>query len=195
MEECIMEEKRCSRCGEIKPVSEFGKDRRNKDGLLIYCKSCKRKINASQSEYRKEYMKRYLVTYQKSPEYRERERKYAQEYRKLHPDKNAEYSAKYRATTKEHGGEITDEDIRECLEFFNYECAYSGVPLSSEYQTDHVIPVSKGGTNTIHNIVPCLPVINLRKSSKDLDTWYPKQSFYSESRHNKIKEWMKKGED
>jgi 5-methylcytosine-specific restriction endonuclease McrA len=190
-----MQEKRCSRCNEIKPVSEFGKDRRNKDGLLIYCKSCKRKINASQSEYRKEYMKRYLVTYQKSPEYRERERKYAQEYRKLHPDKNAEYSAKYRATMKEQGGRITDEDIRECLEFFNYECAYSGVPLGTEYQTDHVTPISKGGTNTVHNVVPCLPVINLRKSSKDLDTWYPKQSFYSESRHNKIKEWMKKGED
>ena len=190
-----MNEKRCSRCKEIKPVSEFGKDRRNKDGLLIYCKSCKRKINASQADYRKEYMKQYLVTYQKSPERREHERLYSREYRKLHPDKNASYSANYRAITKSNGGKITDQDIQECLEYFNYECAYSGVPLTNEYQIDHVVPISKGGTNDIHNVVPCLPVINLRKSSKDFETWYPTQSFFSETRYCKIKEWMKKGED
>lgn len=189
-----MNEKRCSRCKEIKPITEFGRDSRNKDGLLIYCRDCKRAMNASQSEYRKEYMKRYLVTYRKSPEYRERERLYAQEYRKAHPDKNKAYSANYRATLRENTGEMNEIDVQEVLKFFNYECAYSGVPLGSDYQMDHIISVSRGGTHTTHNLAPCLPVINLRKSSKDFEVWYPKQSFYSEERYRRIKEWMSRGE-
>lgn len=35
-----METKRCSRCGSILPLSQFGKNKRNKDGLQLYCKQC-----------------------------------------------------------------------------------------------------------------------------------------------------------
>ena len=189
-----MNEKRCVRCHEVKPITEFGKDRHKKDGLLIYCKSCKREINASQAEYRKEYMKRYLVTYQKSPEYREREREYSREYRKLHPEKNKANSARYRETLRENGGSVTADELRECLEFFNYECAYSGVPLDDGHQFDHIVSVSNGGKHIISNLAPCLGVINLRKAQKDFEEWYPKQSFYSEERYRRIKEWMTRGE-
>jgi hypothetical protein len=33
-------EKKCSKCGEIKPLTEFSKNRRNKDGLSSKCKEC-----------------------------------------------------------------------------------------------------------------------------------------------------------
>lgn len=205
-----METKRCYQCKETKPIVEFTIDRRNKDGISGICRSCKKIRNdayrekngnshpgrknsckekpLSHSEYMREWRKRH-------PEVRKRERDYSSEYRKLHPEKNASYSAKYRATLAESSEKITASDFKSCLDFFNYECAYSGVPLGERYHTDHVIPVSKHGTNSIYNIVPCLPTINLLKATQDLDTWYPKQSFYSESRHAKIKEWMKKGED
>lgn len=35
-----MEEKRCPRCGETKPVSEYHKDKGASDGLYGYCKEC-----------------------------------------------------------------------------------------------------------------------------------------------------------
>jgi len=35
-----MESKRCSKCGEIKPVSEFSKNKSKKDGLQDWCKTC-----------------------------------------------------------------------------------------------------------------------------------------------------------
>ena len=36
-----MSEKYCPRCQQTKPVSEFGKNKSCKDGLQVYCKSCK----------------------------------------------------------------------------------------------------------------------------------------------------------
>jgi hypothetical protein len=35
--------KQCSKCKEIKPTSEFYPDKRAKDGLMSWCKSCKKK--------------------------------------------------------------------------------------------------------------------------------------------------------
>lgn len=193
-----MEEKVCVRCKESKPLSEFSKDRRSKDGLNCYCRACKKFYNDSQKEYRRNYMKTYRSgerpRYRKSPERREHERKYAEQYRKAHPESNRKHSAKYRATLKQTQGEITNTDIKMCLQFFNYECAYSGVPLSADYQLDHVVPISKQGRNDIYNIVPALPVVNLSKSAKDFEVWYPQQSFFSEDRYKKIKEWMEKRE-
>ncbi len=44
--------KRCSKCGKVKPVSEFNKDKRAKDKLRFWCKQCDK-------EYQKEYRKLY----------------------------------------------------------------------------------------------------------------------------------------
>ena len=35
-----MDEKRCTKCGEIKPFNKFSKNKRGKDGYQSYCKSC-----------------------------------------------------------------------------------------------------------------------------------------------------------
>ena len=40
--------KKCSNCGEVKPVGEFAKDKHNKDGYHCWCKTCK---NKQQLEY------------------------------------------------------------------------------------------------------------------------------------------------
>lgn len=41
------ENKRCGRCGEVKPRSEFGVDKRLSGGLAWQCKDCKRKQDAA----------------------------------------------------------------------------------------------------------------------------------------------------
>ena len=38
--ESNMETKKCSRCGRELPVTEFGKNKRAKDGLQVFCKEC-----------------------------------------------------------------------------------------------------------------------------------------------------------
>jgi len=35
-----MNEKQCTKCKEVKPLSEFYKHKAGKDGLTSYCKSC-----------------------------------------------------------------------------------------------------------------------------------------------------------
>lgn len=39
--------KRCSKCDEHKPISEFWKDKAHKDGLTWWCKACCRRSNAN----------------------------------------------------------------------------------------------------------------------------------------------------
>lgn len=183
-----MTEKRCARCKEIKPTSEFGTDRRNKDGLNIYCRTCKKQYNDEQKEYRSKYYEAY------HKEHREEEQEYSRTYRKDHPENCRKLCMNYRAKKILTGGNISTSDIENCLQFFDGECAYSGVPLGKEYHLDHIVPISKQGINDIHNIVPCLPTINRLKAAKDFETWYPRQSFYSEQRYQKIKEWIEKRE-
>jgi len=39
--------KQCSRCGEIKPISEFNADKKNKDKLQFQCQKCEKKWGTS----------------------------------------------------------------------------------------------------------------------------------------------------
>ena len=55
-----MTEKKCGRCGEIKPVSEFTKNKSRKDGLNVYCKSCVSKIYPT---YKKTYYNKKTDAY------------------------------------------------------------------------------------------------------------------------------------
>lgn len=48
-----MQAKRCTKCGETKPATEFYRDRKRADGLFIYCKACVRQANRDAREDRR----------------------------------------------------------------------------------------------------------------------------------------------
>jgi hypothetical protein len=56
-----METKKCSKCGQIKNICEFTKDKNRVDGLFVYCKECKR--NSAKKEYEKNKLR--ILSYQK----------------------------------------------------------------------------------------------------------------------------------
>lgn len=59
LENNLIEEKKCSRCGKLKPISEFHKDNSSKDGLKCYCKECARNYYLQNKQDRFKYSKRW----------------------------------------------------------------------------------------------------------------------------------------
>lgn len=57
-------------------------------------------------------------------------------------------------------------------EKYNYQCFYCG-KSGSNLTKDHVIPVSKGGEDTMENIVPACMECNRRKGVKIYETTKP----------------------
>lgn len=102
---------------------------------------------------------------------------------------------KFLNNTKNRTGEVntyTLEDWRDCMVHFRGTCSYCGIKQSRKLRLtrDHVVPVSKGGVTTRQSIAPSCGRCNSSKSNHDLDVWYPKQLFYDEERHRKVREWI-----
>lgn len=168
-----MEQKRCSRCGSVKKIKDFYSRALSPDGLQPWCKKCVHEHN-----------------HKRHSEHRSEEAKYSRNYRRNHSAVCNESTRRYRNRKAVAGGSCSARDVEQCLAFFDYRCAYSGVPLGNDYQFDHVVPVSRGGTSDSKNLVPCLPTINLSKASKSFEEWYRAQDFYSPERHERIKKWL-----
>ena len=87
-----MAKKRCSKCKQIKPVSEFYTDTRHKDGLQSRCKECMNKDENSKMA-RKHYQKSLKgklaqKRYRQSEKGKIAERKYSRNYKSDYPNKN-----------------------------------------------------------------------------------------------------------
>lgn len=85
--------------------------------------------------------------------------------------------------------ELSAKDWEECLQFFNYKDAYTGMELHQITQ-DHVVPVEHNGDYIRENIVPCNKETNSSKHCHNMMEWYKKQPFFDKNRLNKIIEWM-----
>lgn len=60
--------KKCTKCGEVKPLDEFRKNKARKDGLTIHCKACKKAYDILYFENNKHKIYEYRKSYrQKVP--------------------------------------------------------------------------------------------------------------------------------
>lgn len=116
-------------------------------------------------------------------------RKWKKKWRDTNPEKVALISQKRRADKLNTKNSLTLEQWEQCLEFFNYKDAYTGLPMNVISQ-DHIIPISKGGPYIRENIVPCEININCSKQDSDMEEWFRKQTFFSEERLFKIYKWI-----
>ena len=53
-----MTEKKCSKCGEVKPLDGFGRDRHTKDGLRYNCKNCMNEVKRIYRDKNKEKIRK-----------------------------------------------------------------------------------------------------------------------------------------
>ena len=99
--------------------------------------------------------------------------------------------ARRRIKEQTQGNGITKEQWLECMKFFGFKCAYSGIILSKETRSlDHIEPISKEGEHEIWNLVPMYKPYNSSKRTQDLLTWYLEQEYFSEERLDKIYKWQ-----
>lgn len=172
--------KTCRRCNVEKPSKDFYKNKNNSDGLQGYCKKCSRDgVKAHRKEnpdrwaeyYRREYDKR-----KNDPAYQEYQRQYRELNRdrirescRIYYENNGGQWSAYRQTRRAReraGGSFTYEEWVNLCEKYGGKCLKCGAP---ECTIDHVVPLSKGGSNDISNIQPLCLNCNLRKKDKIAD--------------------------
>ena len=56
-------------------------------------------------------------------------------------------------------------------EIQNHNCPYCFNNMKDDIHIDHIIPLSKNGSNKVHNLILCCSYCNLRKNAKELDIW------------------------
>lgn len=67
-------------------------------------------------------------------------------------------------------GIITAQEERELFEKYNYTCINPNCPDTSQPITlDHIVPLARGGTNTIENAQPLCRSCNSSKGTKTID--------------------------
>lgn len=97
---------------------------------------------------------------------------YLKNWQKVNPGKCRQYSANRRARIKANGGVFTWAQFMQVFELFGRKCAYCRCDLTEQTVTvDHVIPISKGGRNSIDNLAPACKSCN--SSKKDRTDWQP----------------------
>ena len=89
------------------------------------------------------------------------------QYQHAHPEIAQVGHQLYRARLASAKGSFTVEEFRQKCEEYDYKCAYCGVE-GIGLTIDHVVPLSKGGTCYIDNIVPACLSCNSKKRDKDL---------------------------
>lgn len=159
-------EKWCPICGEIKNRSKFPRGG-SKDGLHSYCKKCTSEMNSKYYKSNKDYFKEYYET-----------------IKGLTNRFNATSKSRYYTQSK-----ITEEQIKDMFEFFDYKCAYTNVDFDEiRLSFDHIVSLSRGGEHEIWNIVPCELSCNASKKNRDLEKWLKDKKL--EERLEKIRKWQ-----
>ena len=197
-----MDTKKCPKCGEIKPMDEFYKNKSKKDGHSVYCKKCitndcheyylqnkeecKERLNKWRSEnreYVRERDKRYRknnpdIEFNKQKRYRDthKEQLYlkGKKYREKHRDYfNNKFRERKLLKKNVSDGTVTLEAEQMLFETQQGRCAYCECDLSIfGKHLDHILPLSRGGLHTIYNVHWVCPKCNTSKGNKTEEEWF-----------------------
>lgn len=145
--------KTCTKCGETKPLSEFGRRAKSEDGLNYWCRDCCSKQHKEYYEQNAEAQRARTRKY--DAEHREERIAYAKKYNAEHAEERSAYSIQYRAEHKEATAAghlrrtygITLDDYDAMLETQGGGCAICGkmpeehgarLHVDHDHETDEV---------------------------------------------------------
>jgi 5-methylcytosine-specific restriction endonuclease McrA len=133
-------------------------------------KEQKRRHQKRYHEANKEYYSEYNKKYREANKERERERVKA--WRVANPDKTRSQKQKRLARIKRQSdGSVTTEQILDLLESTT-KCVYCSKEITGKNKTvDHMIPLSRGGLNSMRNLAVCCAYCNRYKFNKSYPEW------------------------
>jgi 5-methylcytosine-specific restriction endonuclease McrA len=153
-------------------------DLEHREKRLAYIHAYDRANRERKSERRREF-------YRKNPEAQERDRGARREFQRAHkeeqrererrwikanPDKKRATVHRRRAREQAAEGSFTDAEWSALKAFYNHTCLCCGKREPEIQLTpDHVIPLSKGGSNFINNVQPLCRSCNSAKGDKSTD--------------------------
>lgn len=91
------------------------------------------------------------------------------EWQRRNPEKVRIHSNNRRARKVQAPGNASFEDVQRLLNRYQHRCAYCG--SNDRIQIDHVVPLNRGGTNYIGNLLPACKRCNCSKNDRLLVEW------------------------
>jgi len=180
-----MKSKQCPGCEQTLAITAFSKDARRRDGLQCYCRACqktRRPSKAAEAARVREYRKRpgsAEKNRQRCREYHAKNREaciararqwraanpeatYAavKTWRAANPEQTLAMNHAYRARRMDAEGEFSAQEWIEKCAAYSDCCAYCHKAVKLTVQ--HVIPLTRSGSNRIANIVPACATCNSR---------------------------------
>lgn len=182
MFDSITTAKYCPKCKESKPATTeyFSRYKSTQDGLQAWCKSCMSATNrAHYAANREQERIRGRGFRLKNPAYRrnqyqanpERQRDYNRKYRA--ENKEARRAAEHRREAHKRNADGTHTAMDEKMQYKvqKGKCHWCGVDVGEIFHVDHVIPLSRGGSNGPENIVIACVSCNTSKGNKMPNEW------------------------
>ncbi len=192
--------KRCSKCGFEKSREVFSRQSTNRDGLKAWCKPCMvesamesavrnpERVQKHKDEWKKrnpetvrlQGLKDKRKAYERDPE---KHRRLTHEYyvtnRKRIAAKRATPEGRRKrviaqqrreARKRRQGGSgVTRAQWEQILKDYGHECAYC--PSKGPLAMDHIVPISRGGSHDVSNVVPACKPCNSSKNDRLLLEW------------------------
>lgn len=173
----------CCKAGKAATTEFFYKNASRKDGLSPSCKDCKKAENKVYREINRSKIATQQITYRvtklptismKQKAYRDanidKERMRERNYRKANLEKVNAKKRRYRARKRNAEGTHTAADVAKQFTAQKGRCWWCGNKLKvssrGKYEVDHVVALSKGGSNNPENLVCACPACNSSKNSR-----------------------------
>jgi 5-methylcytosine-specific restriction endonuclease McrA len=176
--------KPCKKCNTLKPLEDFSVVKRNRDGRHNNCKICYAEYMKLWSRKNAKNVNARVLKYhhKNSVELNLKRQIRYEANKQQHLDTNKKWNAankekvtlyktlsslKRRAQKIDNG--TFDISKKELKKLRSLPCFYCGVNGPSTI--DHVIPLNKGGTHAIGNLVACCKSCNSAKKDKFIVEW------------------------
>lgn len=170
----------CGRCKIDQPLENYSNGN-GRFGKSTACRSCRAEQNKALREIRKEQNSAYRKAWEE--EHKEARQAYFREYKEKFPEKLKAAKSKWKSSNKdavnasthkrrsllkESAENYTAEEWQNLCKDYEYACLACGCSDLC-LTVDHVVPISKFGSNSIDNIQPLCQPCNSRKNNQTID--------------------------